>query len=92
MSNLNPDPGQTIATMLGGHIVKARVLVISSNDGGSLTFDCEFLAHHPTGSTRLCVDFGSGWNIAAGETFRCKRSDIACAAKLMAQDHTEGVL
>ncbi len=79
MSN-TPNPGDQIQTMLVGHVVNARVVRIEANDG-RLSFVCEFISHHPTGTTRLCLDFGSGRNIAAGETFRCTPANIARAAK-----------
>lgn len=79
MSN-TPNPGDLVQTMLVGHVVNARVVSVEDR-GGDLTFHCVFVSHHPSGSTRLCLDFGAGRNIAAGEKFTCSAANIARAAQ-----------
>jgi hypothetical protein len=65
--------GTIITTMLAGHVVDAEIIGEQDKDG---YYKVRFLSHHDSGETRLCLDFGAGWNVAAGYEFAASDANI----------------
>lgn len=90
--------GTVVEIMCHGHVVKAKVLGVKQTYAGSpagdparFEYECEFIAHHRSGATRLCLDFGQDWYIDAGETFMAGETQIERAAEWLAKDTAEQV-
>ena len=74
-------PAGTVPVMCHGHIVCARE--ISRESADEIVF--EFVCHYDTGATRLCLDFGNGYCIRAGERFHASAVQLDRAAYWLSQ-------
>lgn len=76
-------PGTLVDAMCGGHVVKAKIVEYIGEGNPLVTghnYRMEFLSHHDSGATALCLDFGSNYWIKAGEKFAAGSVQIERAA------------